>query len=222
MKKLKEIDQTMENNQGSSEIVFRPLKRKDYGTVSKIICQTWRFDQASSPKIAALAADMYLHMSLGEQNFTRVAEKNGNIIGVIIGKVEKRSAYKLLHNLALRWIVWKFMMSKEGRRIWELFNSFFAINKRLLMESGRTYDGELVLFIVTEKEKRKGVGKALLTQFLEHMRQFHATNFYLFTDSYCDYEFYDRNEFSRVGELATDLELHSGRKMSFFLYEGKI
>jgi GNAT superfamily N-acetyltransferase len=204
------------------QIIYRELRKSDYKPVAEMIRQTWEFDKAGSPETAALAGNMYLRVSLAEQTFVRIAEKNGIPVGVVMGRINGRPICAYCHNIALFWIMARFRLSAEGRNIRKIFNNFFSINEHFLEERKRNYDGELVLFIVSQNEKGKGVGKELLSRFYEYMRETSARTFYLFTDSYCDYGFYDQKGFRRVCELSTDLALHPNRKMDFFMYESEV
>ncbi|NEG70406.1 GNAT family N-acetyltransferase [Bifidobacterium choloepi] len=79
---------------------------------------------------------------------------------------------------------------------------FFAIEGMLEADSDvdLTSDTELELFLVGPAARGRGVGGALWRQFLADLTDAGVRNFFLHTDSGCDYAFYERHGLTRVAE----------------------
>lgn len=81
--------------------------------------------------------------------------------------------------------------SKEGRNVSKIFKSVNGIDKKLLSDNIKTYPAELALFAVSSSCQGKGIGKMLFESALEHMKNVNLKEFYLFTDTSCNYGFYE-------------------------------
>ena len=79
-----------------------------------------------------------------------------------------------------------------------------------------TPDGEITFFAVDPRLEGQGVGTLLLG---ELARREKGKQFYLYTDSGCTYQFYDRRGFERAGERGIVMELGGKRvPLRCFLY----
>ena len=83
------------------------------------------------------------------------------------------------------------MISKEGRSVSKIFGCVDGIDKELLTRCPTDYQGELAFFAISQKCRGKGIGKALFQKVVEYMRSQKIQKFYLFTDTSCNYGFYE-------------------------------
>ena len=72
----------MENN-----VKLRELKKQDLPILEDVIRKTWDYDKFAMPKTARKLAKVYLAACLTNQTYTRVAEVDGNPVGLILGKI---------------------------------------------------------------------------------------------------------------------------------------
>ncbi|MGL5722462.1 MAG: GNAT family N-acetyltransferase, partial [Brevinema sp.] len=79
------------------------------------------------------------------------------------------------------------------------------------------YQGYIKLFIVSKDSRGLGVGKKLLSYQLDYMNKMNVRSLYLYTDTICNFGFYDANNFQRVNqkEYVDPFE----QKLSVFLYQ---
>lgn len=180
-------------------VVLRPLQGSDLAPLEKIIRETWTFDEISSLQTARRLARADLSSCLLEQSFTRVAEVAGRPVGVIMGK-------KLPHwYRPLRWLL-RYAASQlllratqDGRRVARLFSDIEVIDQRLLAQAGRAYQGELSFFIVDGSCRGLGVGRALYASLMEYFAREDIRSAYLFTDTDCNFSFYERRGWKKRG-----------------------
>lgn len=204
----------MKNN-----IYFRQINSSDYNSIEKIISDTWGYERFCTPKIAKRMAKLYLASCLANQTFTCVAVNNGKPVGIIMGKNEKK------HHAPIRYLVMQFLgvtamiSTKEGRRISKLFQGFQELDKELLAKSGKNFDGELAFFAVRSDQRGTGIGKKLFIRLLAYMKSQNIKNFYLYTDSTCNYGFYEHQGMKRINEKIYNLKHYSKKDLLFFLYE---
>ena len=81
------------------------------------------------------------------------------------------------------------------------------------------FDGVLTLFAVNENCRGLGVGKTLLAGLLEYLKKQDVKHIYLYTDTTCNYGFYEYQGFERLEEQSIVLtkDGHSF-DMDVFLY----
>lgn len=201
-----------------NEICFRPFQRADRGALEEIIRDTWEYDKFCSPKTAKRMARLYLASCLANQTFTCVAVRGGVPVGVIMGKKEKGGHAPLHCALQMLASTLPLLCSREGRKIFKLFAGFEALDKELLAQSGQQFDGELAFFAVRGGERGTGIGKALFTRLLDYLQAQGVKSFYLYTDSTCNFGFYEHQGMRRIGEKRYSFQPHSDEEIRFYLY----
>ncbi len=176
----------MENN-----IKLRELKKEDVPALEDVIRKTWNYDRFATPKTARKLAKVYLATCLTNQTYTRVAEVNGVPVGLILGKdIEKHHCppkYRLRQISALCGL----LISKEGREILNFYKNVDDIDNRLLRQCSKDYKGELALFALSPEYRGLGIGKMLFRCLLAYMESRSISDFYLYTDTSCNFGFYE-------------------------------
>lgn len=84
------------------------------------------------------------------------------------------------------------------RRMIDDFSADSARTDALANATARTCQAELRLFMVSESARGKRVGTQLLNAAQESMKNSGAKLYYLYTDSTCDFGYYDAHGFERV------------------------
>ena len=85
-------------------------------------------------------------------------------------------------------------------------------------ESGKDYKGELSFFAVSETCRGKGLGRKLSETLVDDMRSQNIPDFYLFTDTSCNYPFYEHLGMIRRCEKKQSVKVNEERgDMTFFL-----
>lgn len=202
----------------SQQIQFRDLQPSDYNALAKLISDTWDFEKFCSIKVANYMSKLYLASSLANQTYICIAENNDEVVGIITGRNEEK------HRTPFKYILSEFkyllpiMLSKEGRSVLKFFSEFDKIDKALLEKSDRFFEGELSFFAVRSDQRGLGIGKRLYTKFLTYMESQDIDNFFLFTDSSCNYGFYDYQGLNKLEETEFSLRPLVDEDMLFFLY----
>lgn len=208
-------------NQNENHIYFRELKKQDYRDVENIIRNTWHYDKiSSSPRCAENMARLFLRSCLVRHTFSRVAVQNNQVIGIILGRSERSFKHPHPKNVCSQiHAILSLMISKERRRIANMFRGFDHIDKELLSSSGQKFDGELVLFAVDEKSRGLGIGKQLLQRLKSYMEEEQVKQLFLFTDTTCNYPFYESQGFKRLARKKCSLRPKINFEMEFYLYQ---
>lgn len=201
-------------------ITFREYQKQDFKVLEHIIRKTWHYDEFSSPKTAAKLANVFLSSCLTNYTFSCVALLNDKPVGIILGK--NIAAHKCPFHYRLKQIraIISLYLSKEGRKISKLFHSVSGIDKQLLKNCGKSYPAELSVFFISPSCKGKGIGKLLFQSFIDYMKKQNLNTFYLFTDTSCNYGFYEHQGMTRRQEKEQIFQINGkSEKMNFFIYD---
>ena len=207
----------------NEQIILREYQKTDHQALENIVREAWKYDRFCSPKTAAKMAKVYLSSCLTNQTFTKVAEINGEPVGIIMGKDIENHKCRL--SLRMKWLksIVSLYISKEGREISKIFAAVHGIDKALLSACKEKYKGELAFFVISEKCRGKGLGKKLFQTVVDYMKSQDISNFYLFTDTSCNYPFYEHMGLTRRCEKKQIIDV-KGEKgdMTFFVYDYQI
>lgn len=201
-------------------LIFRPYQSSDRPALTQIIRESWHYDRFASAKTAQRMARLFLDSCLANQTFTCVAERNRQPIGVIMVKNRHAHCCPLKYRLRFAASLAALLLTVEGRNILEMFRGIQAVDKTLLAESGQEYDGELAFFAIDKKSRGLGLGRQLFDRALREMRLDGLHNFYLFTDTSCNWQFYEHLGLTRRAERSQTLNVDGDRvEMTFFIYD---
>lgn len=202
------------------QIQFRSYQKKDFVTLSKIIGDTWKHEKfCNSPRLANKLSDTYLYFCLAEQTFSQVALINQEPVGIIMGNV-LRHRQPVRYKIAAEWSAFCLSQKKEGKAAWEFFKEVDKIDQEILKETGKEYQGELSFFAVSSKHRGKGIGKVLFQTLCEYMKQENVANFYVFTDTSCNYRFYELQGMKKRGERHKSFRIGEEKvSYTFFIYD---
>ena len=202
------------------KLMIRNFIDTDAAALEQVIRETWNYDRFSPPQTAQRLARVYLYSCLLRQSFVRVAVMGGKSVGVIMGRD--------LRKKASGGFTWKaigaqlsMLVHREDRKVIKVFSGIDSVDKQLLEECGRKYDGELCFFAVDSKCRGAGIGKRLFNEVKEYFKAQGVGSFYLYTDSSCNYGFYEHQGMKRCGERLLSVPIGIDNQMQFFLYEGE-
>ena len=201
---------------------LREYQKNDFIALKNIIRKTWRYDEFSSPKTASRLADVFLSSCLTNYTFSRVAVLNGKPVGIILVKDIARHTCPLPNRFRQLRVVLSLYLTKEGRAVSKIFENVTGIDRELLRESGKNYPAELALFVVSPSCRGQGVGKALFQAALDYTGQQKLDEIYLFTDTSCNYGFYEHQGMRRRCEKEHLFHINGkAASMRFFIYDCK-
>ena len=209
------------------KIVYREVDKRDYGDLKKLINDAWHFEKyINKPKSVQHMLNANMRLALLSQNYTQVAELNGEVVGYLYGRVDGKSIplknlvhipHILYHGASL------FFKSRHERNLIRGFLNMIKVYMKLLKNTKSNYDGELVFFVVSSKCRGKGIGKKLLNNYLDYCRRHSVKNIYVYTDVNCNYGFYDFNGFTPRGTMPVSFDLYSGDfTFDVFIYDRNV
>ena len=137
----------------------------------------------------------------------------------------RHQKHKCPLKLRIKWLksIVSLFVSKEGRKISKIFGGVKGIDEELLADCDKEYKGEVVFFAISEKCRGKGLGRKLFQTVTDYMKSQHISEFYLFTDTSCNYPFYEHLGLIRRCEKKQVIDVNDEKEeMTFFIYEYKI
>ena len=202
------------------KIELREYQKQDFKALETIIRETWHYDDFSNSKTAIKLAKVFLSSCLTNCTFSRVAIVDGNVVGIIlVNNIAKHKCQFSNRLLQIKSIL-SLYISKEGRNVSKIFGSVNGIDKQLLNENNKIYPAELALFAVSSSCRGKGIGKMLFQSALDYMKQEKLKEFYLFTDTSCNYGFYEHQGMKRRLEKQHTFNIKGQQaEMNFFIYD---
>ena len=196
------------------QLEIREVRRRDYREIISAIAETWGYyKRHKNPVTARLVARAYWYGALLDHTFSAAAIWDGQCAGVLLGRCDAQlpkhqgSLRKYRRRALLLRIL--LSLSAEVRASSAGSERIEQADQKMLEDLRRRFDGELVFFVLRREYRRRGIGSALLNSFLEYMRANHCRSFYVFTDESCDFPFYDKRGFTRVGDEAVQLPDHA-------------
>lgn len=189
-----------------NNLELREVQKSDYVFIENMICQEFHLERYIPHKRALnIVKKHYIYSCLSEQTYSRVAVKNGQIVGVIMGNASYQySLIKHLHYLLIT-LFYQIIMLLWRNQGFQEFKHMHHIYKQLLENHSHEFDGVLTLFIVDHHYQGLGIGTKLMKDMMVYYQQNHIRNIYLFTDSTCNYYYYEDQGFHCLEEK----EFHS-------------
>lgn len=190
-------------------MIIKNLEPRDYDKVIEYAIEGMNFRQYFNHELALrLYGRYFLYLELNKVTDAYAAYgDNGEFLGTLLfdskqGEKSYKKLWQVFYVTLFKFIL-KFFFGKSA-------GQYDQINKKMLASYLKKNhpDGEILLFAVDPQSKGNGVGTALL-HYLEQEQA--GKQIYLFTDSGCTYQFYDRRDFKRVEEEKILLE-HANTK----------
>ncbi len=197
---------------------LRKFKKDDELHLAQIIQNTWGYNRLSNnPEVALLMGKIYLYSCLASQNFHLVAELEDAPVGIIMGNsYSKKQADLSGYEQQLMQYYNDMMAYPEGKFILELFSGFEKLDKDMLAETGKRYDGELVFFVTDTAVRGKHIGTTLYNSLVDEFKKYNCKNIFVYTDASCNFGFYEHQGFVRVNKRIHAVHEH---KMEFYVYD---
>ena len=219
----------------ADEVYIRRLRRADYPALVELIRQTWYVDQtdgdtgghepadrARRHSVAWRLAAIDAHDCLARATHAAVAEQNGRVLGVILGSIPMNVTRMQI--LRHRWqqasLALPMLANRAGRNGLREQLAILHADRALIQTTGNDYQAEIVLFLVSPEAKGQGVGGRLFAHMLDWFQAIGVSEYFLFTDTTCDYGFYEHKGLERMA--AETLSLAPGETLNCFLYEGHV
>ncbi|MEG2788680.1 MAG: GNAT family N-acetyltransferase [Romboutsia sp.] len=202
-------------------VLYRELVRDDYERIKELICEAFGFDDFIENKILLDSIlTIYLQGCIMDSSFSRVAVKDNKVIGIILGKAknDKHSLRKMHNSVSFLLNASKLLIpTKENKKLSKEFSKIKNAYKEIILGKEDDFEGCIELFIVSHESQGFGVGKTLVSDLFDYMKTMNVNSLYLYTDTRCNYGFYDSQNFKRINEKKIHLDSVKS-DLNVFLY----
>ncbi|MUH59757.1 GNAT family acetyltransferase [Bifidobacterium sp. GSD1FS] len=191
----------------SDSISYRTLQRDDYPALTKMLCDAWhKQTEDINDELGMKLAQIDLEHSLARTTTAEVAVCDDEVVGVVLGRIdsqETRMGLNKHHRNVMR-IMGPLFFNKSAHKALQEMLDAEKTNRRMIDQAkkeGHAYDGEIILFLVREDMRGKGIGTHLFNWILDEFKANDVENYFLYTDTGCNYSFYEENGMARREEM---------------------
>ena len=202
------------------DIVIRNIDRKDYRRIQEFASAGMQFSMYTQNKAELyFYAKYFWYHELNRATQVLAAYMGDRLVGVLLAdmKDEPKAAVSLWRRFYVKFVEWVMRIGYKGAA-----DSYDEANKEMLAQFKKRNqpDGELNFFAVDPAINGKGIGSRLLDELVEREK---GKLIYLFTNTGCSYQFYDRRGFERTDTRKIVIEVH-GKQIPHdcFLYSKRL
>ena len=185
------------------EIIIRDVKEEDFPEIKEIIDETWEYSDLFDGKRALDAAlGLYFNQVLYGCSFGKAAVLDGKVLGVIFGYVNgEMPKYRMLQEDNSEYILTLLNMPEcERKNINEYMSKLHYTYEKLLNGKKASYDGTLDFLILSKDARGLKIGRKLWDELAVYFKKNDVKSIYVFTDTECNFGFYEHLGFSRKGQ----------------------
>ena len=204
-----------------NKVIYRDIIKSDYETIKNLIGEAFGFSSFIKDKyLLNIVLTGYLKECILDTSFGKVAVKDDKIIGFILGNADndKHRICNLDESVEVDNNTVEVIMNNEENQ--DLFKELSKIKNAyndVIKGKENIFQGSIQLFVVSKESRGLGVGKTLVKHLSDYMKSMNVKSLYLFTDSRCNYGFYDSQNFNKLNEKEINFK-YVDSKLNVFLY----
>lgn len=200
--------------------IFREYQNSDYQQCEALVNQAWGFDSIFAPQaLANVAKCIYTKGSVLGSNYKSVVEIDGKIAGFIFGlnEFDKQPGRNILFSLHILWRLFRIKSQHHGdkKKLLTAINTHEQ-NRSKIVNRGRS---EIVLFVVSQEHRGKGLGKKLWSGFKAHCIRNGVTSIIVETNKLGASRFYEQLGFKHIGDFDSPLHEFATKGGQACMYE---
>lgn len=196
------------------DIVIKNIKKKDFGKIQRFATEGMHFNMYTENKIELyFYAKYFWYLELNRATHVLAAYSGSRLAGVLLAdmKNEPKVSVSLWRTLYVKFIEWIMKNCYQGSS-----DAYDEANTDMLrrFKKNNDPDGELNFLAVDPELNGKGIGGKLLEELIFREK---GKLIYLFTNTGCTYQFYDKKGFKRTDIRNINIEIH-GKKIPHDCY----
>ena len=186
------------------KLTFKPLEKKDYKKAIHFAVEGMNFERYMGNELLLnLYGRYFLYMELNRATQILALYAEDELAGVLLAEIkgEKKKHRSFGQQIYVK--IFDFLQNifaKESKGAYE------TANEQMLAAYLKKHspDGEIIFLAANPDLKIKGIGTKLLTEFEKREK---GKEIFLFTDSGCTYQFYERRGFERLKEKISKIKI---------------
>lgn len=194
---------------------LRNFKVCDIARVRDMFCEAFELGCYSKNRfVMRHILDHYLCCYLAGTDMAIAAEDDDGIAGFLLGCTQKRNGRAIYRLLKLYHSM--FLPFSHGGRAYIRCKRLIEDADMSMRAEAPVPESELQLFVVRADKRGSGIGRKMLTEFKILLMKNGVQNMQLFTDDYCDVEYYRIRGYEQLG--ARHIEFAPGIDSMFYLF----
>ena len=194
---------------------LRKFTVRDISKVRDMFCEAFELDCYSKSRfVMRHLLDHYLCGYLAESDMAITSVNGGEVEGFLLGCTRKRRGraiymlLKLYHSM--------FLPFSRGGRAYIRCKRLIENADSSMRREAPAPESELQLFVVCSDKRGSGVGRMMLSEFKKLLEESGIQSMQLFTDDYCDVDYYRRRGYEQLG--VRHIEFAPGIDSMFYLF----
>lgn len=209
---------------GHAKPAIRAYRDGDYQACEDLVGRTWEFaEHFRPPGLCAVAQHWYTRSSVVASNFRMVVESGGQVVGFLFGRNNRKPPlHGVLRQLLLHLRMLARLLFVPGVSLGARFALLGALYRHEVNRSRveQREASELNLFALEPGFQRQGLGRHLVTQFLDDCSGCGVRRVIVEVNIGQASGFYEKCGFVRIGDFVSPLpEVAAGRISLCALYE---
>ena len=193
----------------NGEVTYRDFKEEDIPELALLLADIWNPTLEGEPALVAGKVDL-AHFAV-RATHCRVAELNGEVVGVAAVRVgnPKEEDVNFWSEISCEAFEKLKEISPEAELELRGYYDFEEkAHTQMLANCDCDTTFELTLFAVSSKARGHGVGSELLSQMINHLKEAGADNYFLYTDTNCNWQYYENRGMKRCAKYVAENEPH--------------
>ncbi|WP_081166276.1 GNAT family N-acetyltransferase [Lactococcus garvieae] len=202
------------------------INESELADINQLIIDTWAYQEWNKQENVLPMADFFLETVLLNSSKIFVAKDGETIIGVATVAFtpdllpKSRIRYRQLEALSL------IINQGKPETVFDFYLETLKLNERLIQQNDEKFDATLNLLILNENYKGLRIGSKLYQLFLDYLKKNKAKTFFLLTDSYSNYPFYEKKGLKRIAAerftWSNDAEVLEDDVEEYYVYSGRV
>ena len=211
----------MKGSFSMKRVIYRNIIDSDYEIIKQLIGDAFAFTEFIKDKeLLDIVLSGYLQDCILDSSFSKVAQMDDKVIGFILGNAKKDKNHISNCGNPLNFNnneIDLMISNEENKNLLKEFSKFTDTYKELIKKKENTFQSCIQLFVISRESRGLGVGKNLIKYLFDYMKSMDVKSLYLFTDTRCNYGFYDSQNFNRIDEKEVYFD-SIGSSLNIFLY----
>lgn len=191
-----------------SRITYRPFIEDDFDELSTIVREAWYRD-FPAPELGELAAKNDLARMLAISSFSQVALVDGTPRGIVLAcssstRTCANRRWSMIASNYLRRM--REINQKAADAYWTSIKLTDSKYETLVQKSNLAHATEISLLAVSPQSQGMGLGSVLIDAAATHVADEGGSRAFLYTDTDCDWKFYENRGFKRMGTYRSTRE----------------
>lgn len=198
-----------------SDMELREFRISDVRRVRDMFCEAFELDCYSKSRfVMRHLLDHYLCGYLMEADYAVTMRSGNETTGFLLGCSEKRRGRSIYR--FLRAYHRAFLPLFRGGRAYMRCKKLIEDADSSMRSKAPSPESELILFVVRSDLRGRGEGCRLLMEFRNWLVENNVKNMQLFTDDYCDVDYYRERGYTQLG--VRHIEFAPGIDSYFYLF----